>query len=242
MGLFSGILRVVGGPIANAIGGASASKKAISGARDATLAGIANGKNDLSAQLAATQGRLDPFEALGTAAAGQQGDILGLHGAGAQGSIIDQLKASPMFQAMFRTGHDTLLNDASATGGLRGGNILEHLANFGSDTLAQVIQRQLENLTPLAQQGQQATEFGGQLGANNATQMAALDTGAGSANAGAILGKTAVSNNMFAQIQKLIQSAASAGAGGGGGFGSLFGGSAPDLGLALPKSGSGLPF
>jgi hypothetical protein len=240
MGLFSSIIRAVS-PIGNIILGAHDNKKAISKARDATLAGITNAKGDLNSQLAATQGRLDPWETGGQQALSQQGDILGLHGAGAQGSIIDQLKASPMFQSLFRTGQDTVLNNASATGGLRGGNIIDHLANFGSDTLAQVIQNQLQNLQPLSQQGLQATEFGGGLGANNATQMAGLDTGAGAANAGAILGKTAVSNNMFAQIQKLIQSAASAGAGGG--FGSLFsGGSAPNLGLALPKSGSGLPF
>jgi hypothetical protein len=241
MGLFSNIIRAVS-PIGNIILGAHDNKKAINKARDAALAGITSAKGDLNAQLAATQGRLDPFEALGTAAAGQQGDILGLHGAGAQGSIIDQLKASPMFQSLFRTGQDTILNNASATGGLRGGNIIDHLANFGSDTLAQVIQNQLQNLQPLSQQGLQATEFGGQLGAQNAGALAGLDTGAGQANSGAILNKAAVTNNMFSGIQKLIMQAVSAGAGGGGGFGALFGGSAPDLGLALPKSGSGLPF
>lgn len=246
MGLFSSIIRAVS-PIGNLIIGAHDSKKAISKARDATLAGIANAKGDLNSQLAATQGRLDPFEIGGQQAFGQEGDILGLHGADAQSSILDQLKASPMFQSLFRTGQDTVLNNASATGGLRGGNITGHLANFGSDTLAQVIQQQLQNLAPMSQQGLQATEFGGQLGAQNAGALANLDTGSGQANAGAILNKNAVTNNMFSGIQKLIMQAMSAGAGGGaggagGGLGALLaGGSSPSIGLSLPSSSAGLP-
>lgn len=249
MGLFSSIFRVVGGPIANAVIGSSASKKAIGKANAATQLGITNATGALTGQLDATQGRLNPFETLGTSAAGQQGDILGLNGADAQGSIIDQLKASPLFQSLFRTGQDTILNNASATGGLRGGNVQSSLANFGSDTLAQVIQQQLQNLSPLATQGLNATEFGGNLGASTAGQIAGLDTASGQSNAGAILGKTAVTNNMFDQIQKTIQQAVMAGAGGGGAggagsfFSSLFGGgSTPNIGAALPTSGSGLPF
>jgi hypothetical protein len=268
VGLFSGIAKVFS-PVAGIILGAHDNKKAINKANAATQLGITNAKGDLNSQLAATQGRLDPFEALGTSAAGQQGDILGLHGADAQGSILDALKASPMFQALFRTGQDTVLNNASATGGLRGGNVQSSLANFGSDTLAQVIQQQLANLSPLSQQGLQATEFGGQLGAANAGQLSGLDTGSGQANAGAILNKQAVSNNMFSQLQQLVAGAASGGAGGGlssliGPLSSLFGGSGggggifsgagsgfgasggalpnfPNINIALPSSSAGLP-
>jgi hypothetical protein len=249
VGLFTGILRTIGGPIVNSIFGAHDNKKAISGARDATLAGINNAKGDLSSQLAASQGRLDPYESAGTDALSQIRGILGLNGADAQSAGIAGIQNSPLFKSLMQGGQDILLNNASATGGLRGGNFEHDLANFSTDTLAQTIQQMIGNWGGLTQQGLGATEYGAGLGAQNAGHLADLDTGAGSANAGAILGKTAVTNNMFDQIQKIIQSAASGGAGGGFNLGSLFNGggggggipSFPKINIALPSSSAGLP-
>lgn len=268
MGLFSSIARVVGGPIVNTILGSSSSKKAIGKANAATQLGITNAKGDLNSQLATTTANLSPWITGGQQAFGQEGDILGLHGADAQSGILSSLQNSPLFQSLMRNGQDILLNNASATGGLRGGNLQHGLANFSADTLAQVIQQQLSNLGGLSTQGLGAATNLGQFGANNASQLAGLDTGSGQANAGAILGKNAVSNNMFSQIQKMIQSAATGGMGGGGGFdissllsglgggsgGSIFSGagsgygasggalpSFPKINIALPSSSAGLP-
>lgn len=269
MGLFSilkPILRVAS-PIAGTILGASANKHAINKANAATQLGITNAKGDLNSQLASSMGALSPYTTAGTDALGDIRGLTGLNGNDAQASAIASLQASPLFQSLFRQGQDTILNNASATGGLRGGNIQSSLANFGSDTLAQTIQQQLANLSPLMSQGFGATQFGANLGAQEAGQLAGLDTGSGQANAGAILGKTAVSNNMFSQLQKLLQQAVSAGAGGGGDIGSIlsmFGGSGsggsifngsgsgygagggslpnfPNITAALPSASAGLP-
>lgn len=267
MGLFSSVIRAVS-PIGNLILGSSASKKAIGKANDATQLGITNAKGDLNAQLAASQERLDPFETTGTDAMSGIRAILGLNGNDAQGGAIAGLQNSPLFQSLMRNGQETLLNNASATGGLRGGNLEHGLANFSADTLAQVIQQQLGNLAPLMSQGFGATQFGAGLGAQNAAQFGQLDVGSGQANAGAILNKNAVTNNMFSGIQKLIQSATTAGMGGGGGFdissllsslggggsGSIFSGAGsgygasggalpnfPKINIALPSSTAGLP-
>lgn len=267
MGLFSSVIRAVS-PIGNLILGASASKKAIGKANAATQLGITNAKGDLNSQLAASQARLDPYENAGTDALSGIRQLLGLNGNDAQGGAISGLESSPLFQSLMRNGQETLLNNASATGGLRGGNLQHGLANFSADTLAQVIQQQLSNLGGLSSQGLGATQFGAGLGANNATQLAGLDTGSGQANAGAILNKNAVTNNMFSGIQKLITSAISGGMGGGGSFdissilgglgggsgGSIFSGAGsgygasggalpnfPKINIALPSSSAGLP-
>jgi len=249
MGLFSSIARIVGGPIVNTILGSSSSKKAIGRANDATQLGLANARTDLNSQLAASQGRLDPYEHAGTDALSGIRSILGLDGNDAQGSAITGLQNSPLFQSLMRNGQDILLNNASATGGLRGGNLQHGLANFSADTLAQVIQQQLSNLSPLMSQGFGATQFGAGLGAQNAAQLGQLDVGSGQANAGAILGKNAVNNNMFSEIQKTLQNAATGGMGGAGSIlGSLFGGAGsgalpnfPKINIALPSSSAGLP-
>lgn len=235
MGLFSalkGVLKVV--PIVGDAFSANDSKKAARQANGAIQTGISNATGALNSQLATTTANFAPYMGAGTSALGQQGDILGLNGAGAQGSIIDQLKASPYFQSLFRTGQDTVLNNASATGGLRGGNVQSSLANFGSDTLAQTIQQQLANLSPMSQMGLGATTSLGNFGANNAQQIAGLNVGAGQANAGSILGQQAIDNNLYSGLRSTVASAAGipSGSGGSGGF---------DLSSLFSKMGGGSP-
>lgn len=90
--------------------------------------------------------------------------------ADAQQGAIDALKASPLYQSLYRNGEEAVLANASATGGLRGGNTTTSLANFGADTLSSVIQQQLANY---------GSAIGAGLGANNSTTNANLSvTGA----------------------------------------------------------------
>jgi len=90
--------------------------------------------------------------------------------ADAQQAAIDALKASPLYESLYRNGEEAVLANASATGGIRGGNTTTSLANFGADTLSAVIQQQLANY---------GSAIGAGLGANNATTNANLSvTGA----------------------------------------------------------------
>jgi hypothetical protein len=235
--LLPGPLGKLAGGVSSALLSGHSNKNAVGAANDALQLGLTNGQNALNSQLADSMQALSPWSMGGQQAFGQLGDLAGLHGGGAQGSIIDSLKASPLYQSLFRNGQDTLLNNASATGGLRGGNFQSSLANFGSDTLAQVIQQQLQGYSGLATQGLGATEFGAGLGQNNANALAGLDNQSGQQNALAITNKNTVSNNMFDQLQKLVTSAVSGGAGGGFNLASLFGGSSG--GSAAPYAGVG---
>ena len=81
-------------------------------------------------QYDATRELLQPFVAAGSPALQAQLSILGLSGPEQQRAAIAQQEQSPFFQALAQQGEEALLQKASATGGLRGGNIQGALAQF----------------------------------------------------------------------------------------------------------------
>lgn len=180
MGLFSFITDIFDG---------GKKAKAAKQAADAQVAAAQHGIDSITAQNQLTQQNLAPYIGAGGKAVGAESDLLGLNGGDPQDASIKALQESPLYKSLFQTGQNTVLANASATGGLRGGNIQSSLANFGSNTLATVIQQQLQNLGGLAGQGQNAALGGGQLGLGASNSIADLFTNQGSAQAGGILGK-----------------------------------------------------
>lgn len=96
-----------------------------------------------------------------------------------QTAAFDALKNSPVYQSLFHNGEQTVLADAAATGGLRGGNTQRSLYNLGTDTLSQVIQQQIANLSGLSSLGENAAAkvgnaqiAGGQVAGSGATSAA----------------------------------------------------------------------
>jgi hypothetical protein len=91
----------------------------------------------------------------------------------------------------------------------------------------------------IAGQGFQAVQSLGQFGANNANAIAGLNTQSGQANAGSILNRQAIDNNLYSGLRQQVQQAVMGGAGGGSGFSlsSLFGGgSSPLSGIGINPS------
>lgn len=115
-------------------------------------------------------------------------------GIGDTAAAYDRLKASPLYTSLFDNGREAILGSASATGGLRGGNVNASLADFGRDTLAQVIQQQLANLGGIASQGVNAAGTLAGYGANSANGIGGLMTNIGNTQAGSILGQQAITN------------------------------------------------
>lgn len=113
---------------------------------------------------------LAPYVQAGTGAMGAQEGLLGLKGPEAQQAAIAALEQSPTMKAMIQQGENAMLQNAAATGGLRGGNLQASLAQFRPQLLSQLIQQQYANLGGLSQLGQasaaQQAAFGQQLGAN----------------------------------------------------------------------------
>jgi hypothetical protein len=213
--------------------GASSNSKAVKKAAAAQQAAIAAAQQGFQKTYGEAQAAYNPYITAGTNALGQQSNLLGLNGNEAQAGGISALEASPLFQSLNRNGQEAILQNASATGGLRGGNTQRGLADFSADTLASVIQQQLGNLGGISSQGLNATGNLAGLGADNARSMAGLFGASGDVSASSILGRQAIQNDLQKQITQQIQGAATAGAGGGAGgiggslsgiFGQLFSG------------------
>jgi hypothetical protein len=100
-------------------------------------------------------------------------------GMDAQQQAISQLEQSPMFQALARQGEEGILQNASATGGLRGGNVQGALGQFRPALLNQQIQQQLSTLGGIAGLGQNAAAGVGNADIQTGQSIGALmrDTG-----------------------------------------------------------------
>jgi hypothetical protein len=98
-------------------------------------------------------GRLAPYEQAGQQAFGQQQSLIGLQGPEAQQQAIEALQSSPQFQSLIQQGENAMLQNASATGGLRGGNLQGALAQFRPQLLNQLINQQYGRLGGIAGAG-----------------------------------------------------------------------------------------
>jgi len=97
---------------------------------------------------------LAPYVTTGTDAMAQQRALTGLDGPEAQAAAMQLISDSPEMAAMAQQGENALLQQGSATGGLRGGNIQGALAQFRPQMLSSLINQQYGRLGGLAQMGQ----------------------------------------------------------------------------------------
>lgn len=123
--------------------------------------------------------------------------LMGLLGPDAQGAAITALKQSPAFTSRYETGLDAILQGASATGGLRGGNTALAQSNFGSALLSDVIDRQLGGYGTLANFGMGAAGSLGNLGAQSSSQIADLLARQGGAQATGAAAPFAAAQQVF---------------------------------------------
>lgn len=138
-----------------------------------------------------------PFVTSGTQAIGAQGALIGLGGADAQRTAIAQLEQSPQFSSLVKQGENALLQNASATGGLRGGNIQSALAQFRPQILSSLIESQYSKLGGLSQMGQAAAAGEASAGMSSASSIADLLTQQGAAQAGGVLAAGGLQRQQF---------------------------------------------
>ena len=145
---------------------------------------------------------LKPYTEVGPEALAQQRILAGLEGPEKQREAINALAANPEFQALPRQGEEALLQRASATGGLRGGNIQGALAQYRPQMLQNYIEQQYGRLGGLTALGQTTSQNIAQLGQASAAGQAAnaLQTGANIANLYGDIG-AARAGNALAQGQ-----------------------------------------
>jgi hypothetical protein len=130
---------------------------------------------------------LAPYANAGTGALTAQQDLVGLNGTNAQAAAIQALQSSPQFTSMLKQGETSILQNASATGGLRGGNTQAALAQFSPALLSQTINDQYAKLGGITSLGQNAAAMTGNAGMQTGNSIASLLQQQGAAQAGAAL-------------------------------------------------------
>ena len=161
-----------------------ASRRAASAQERAAEAGIAEQRRQYD------QNRRDfaPWQQAGVGALGQQQALLGLSGEEAQQSAYDQFKQDPGQAFLQERGQRNLLANASAIGGLGGGNIRSALVEQGVGFGQQDFGNYYNRLAGLSGSGQQAVTQLGQLGQQSSNNVSNLLSQAGNARASGILG------------------------------------------------------
>lgn len=161
----------------------SAANKAAEAETQASTATIAEQRR----QFDAMQKLLAPYVQMGNQALTAQGNLIGLGGTAAQQQAIAALQSSPAYTSAISAGENAILQNSSATGGLRGGNLQNALARFRPELLAQLIQSQYANLGGLTAIGQNAAAGTGNAGMQTATSIGNSLTQAGAARASAAI-------------------------------------------------------
>lgn len=214
-----------------AVGAAGIGSSLISGsaAQSAanTQAAAANaGVAEQQQQFQALQALLKPYSDAGTQALTAQGNLAGVNGAQAQQTAISGIQNGPLFQGLQKQGENSILQNASATGGLRGGNVQGALAQFSPQLLNQLINQQYSQLGGLTSLGENASAMTGNAGLQSANSISSLLGNAGQAQAGGIIGQANATNNginsIVGSLGFLNGSGVLGGVGGSGSAGGLF--------------------
>lgn len=204
----------VGGTIGSALGGAFEGQDRAETAAGIQAGAAESGISEQRRQFDEITKLLQPYQKAGVGAIGQQQALLGLAGAPAQQQAIAALEQSPAFQSLTQQGENAILQQASATGGLRGGNVQAALAQFRPKLLSELISRQYEQLGGLTNVGQASAARQAAFGQATGANIANLLTQQGQAQAGGELAGN-ITSNAITKALGTIQGA--------GGFGKVFG-------------------
>lgn len=165
---------------------------------------------------------LQPYADVGAPALNQQRALAGLDGPEAQRAALAMIEQSPEMQAYTQQGENALLQNASATGGLRGGNLQGSLAQFRPQLLAELVNQQYGRLGGLTALGQQTTQNITGLGQASAAGQASAGMGSaanianllqnqGAALAGGQMAQGGVVGNTFGTLLGAVTGAKKAG-------------------------------
>lgn len=179
----------------NAAQNASAAQQAAAAQGQASLQGV----YERIAQL------MQPYVGAGVTALDAQQALIGVKGPEAQKAAIAALESSPEFSSMIKQGEEAILANASATGGLRGGNVQAALGQFRPAMLSRLINEQIGRLSGLSQQGQNAAAGVGNAGVSIGGGIANLMQQQGAAAAGGELARGRTNAGYVNAISQALQ-------------------------------------
>jgi len=193
----------IGDAIGDVVGGITGASQAA----DAGTAAAATQAASSDAAIAENRRQFDamvelmsPYVTAGTGAISAQQGLMGLSGPEAQAEAIAALQAGPEFQALTQTGEEALLQSASATGGLRGGNTEAALAQFRPQMLSSLINQKLGQYGGLSQLGQASASGQAAAGMQSASNIGSLLGQQGAAIAGGQLAQGGATQQAFGDI------------------------------------------
>ena len=206
MGLFGDILGGIGG-----LFGGGKAKKASRKAEAAQLEYLNRARAQQQSQFDVTRGDYAPALSLLAPSIDGLRNLTGLNGDEAFQAGLDDIRAGPLYQNLYRSGEEALLQNASATGGMRGGNMQTGLANFGADTLQQALLQQLSQYGGLAGLGMGATDSISNFGAMNSQNASNLLSNMGQVRAGGLLTRGGINSQMWNNIGSMAGNVANSG-------------------------------
>lgn len=178
---------VIGGAVIGGVATSMAGSEQADAAESAAntqAASADKGVAEQRRQFDLTQNLLRPYVNTGTSALEFQKNFAGLNGPEQLQGAIDSVLNSPMFSSSLKQGENAILQNASATGGLRGGNTQSALAQFRPQLLSSLIDQQYQRLGGLTTLGQNSAVMQANLGQQTAGNISNLFQQAGAAQAG----------------------------------------------------------
>lgn len=199
------------GDVVGGITGAKQASEAGERAGDLQYAAAQQGVAEQRRQFDALVELMTPFVAAGESAISQQQNLLGLSGPEAQAAALRSLEDSPEVGALLKTGEEAILQNASATGGLRGGNVQQALMEYRPQVLSQAIQNQYSRLGGLSQLGQASAAGQASAGVQTGSNVANLLQQGGAAQAGKALAQGSLTRQAFGDVLGIAQTLSSGG-------------------------------
>ncbi|HQQ70077.1 MAG TPA: hypothetical protein PLL92_07175 [Alicycliphilus sp.] len=191
------------GPVVSTVGGLASQYQQGQAAQKAAEIQAQAAKEGQATQLAmfeAMQKSLSPYVTAGNDAMAQQRALSGLDGPQAQQAAIAAIQSGPQFGAMQQLGENRIRANASASGGLRGGNFQAAMAQFSPQLLSSLIDQQYSRLGGLSQLGQASAAGVGSAGITTGQGVSNLQQQGGAAMAGGALAQGRVNAGYWGTI------------------------------------------
>lgn len=199
------------GNVLGSITGAKQAGKAAERAGETQAAAAQAGIDEQRRQFDALVELMSPYVQAGTGAMQQQQALIGLQGPEAQQQAISGFEQSPLFQSLQQQGENAILQSASATGGLRGGNVQAALSQYRPQLLNQLIEQQYGRLGGLATMGQASAAGQASGGMQSASNVGNLLANQAQAIAGGQMARGGLQRQVFGDILGIAKTAIAAG-------------------------------
>ena len=202
---------IIGSAVVGGVLSSNAQKSAAKSASRAQTQAADQSIAEQRRQFDAVQQLMAPYVQSGTTALSRYNALTGLSGQEAQQSIINQITSGAEYGSLVRQGEEAILQSASATGGLRGGNTQSALAKFRPEILSSLIRDEYSRLGNMVSMGQNAAAGVGNAGMQTGQNISNQYGQIGQAQAGAALARGQATANMWGNIAGSVGLAAGLG-------------------------------